>query len=248
MITVRDLGKTFRPPGTVRDLVRGRLYGEPRMALADVSLHVAPGEIVCVMGPNGSGKSTLLRILAGLLVPSTGQACVAGHDVCRAGARMRQDVALIVGDERSFHGPITGYENLMFFAALHGYSRKQARAHAGELLDRVGLADIADRPFQEYSRGNKQRLALARGLLGRPRVLLLDEPTLGVDPRGAHEVRHFLRQDISAGAGCAALLASNDPGEARALADRVLFLERGRLRGETQPNRIASYLGIAANA
>jgi ABC-2 type transport system ATP-binding protein len=161
---------------------------------------------------------------------------------------MRRDVALVVGDERSFHWPLTGRQNLMFFAALHSLSTREARVRVAEMLDRVGLAEMADRPFQEYSRGNKQRLAVARGLLGRPRVLLLDEPTLGVDPRGAHEIRRFLRDHITASAGCAALLGSNDPGEARALANRVIFLERGRLCGETLPDGIATFLGVAANA
>jgi ABC-2 type transport system ATP-binding protein len=248
MIEARDLSKTFRPPGSIRDLFRGRLFATPRVALANVSVTVAAGEIVCVMGPNGSGKSTLLRILAGLLVPSSGQARVAGHDVRRDGARLRRDVALVVGDERSFHWPLTGRENLLFFAALYGLSRKQATPRVAELLGLVGLAEIADRPFQEYSRGNKQRLAIARGLLGRPRVLLLDEPTLGVDPRGAHEVRQLLREYVTAGVGCAALLGSNDPGEVRSLAHRVLFLERGRLCGESRPEGMAAFLGIAANA
>jgi len=244
MIRAHDLAKTFRPPGRVRDLLRGRLFGEPHVALQGVSLHVAPGEILCVMGPNGAGKSTLLRILAGLLVPSSGQAEVAGHDVQRAGGRMRRDVSLVVGDERSFYWPLTGRENLMFFAAMHGLSRARASARVDELLNRVDLSEVADRRFQEYSRGAKQRLAIARGLLGQPRVLLLDEPTLGLDPRGAHELRCFLRDQVVRREGRTALMGSNDPGEVRALADRVLFLERGQVRGETRPDDIGRFLGI----
>jgi len=245
MISARDLGKTFRPPGTVRDLLRGRLFGEPRVALANVSLDVAAGEIVCVMGPNGSGKSTLLRILAGLLSPSTGQAKVTGHDVRQQSARIRREVTLVVGDERSFHWPLTGRENLMFFAALCGLSRKQAGLRVADMLERVGLTEMADRRFQEYSRGTRQRLAIARGLLGQPRVLLLDEPTLGVDVRGAHEIRRFLREHVAGQTGRAALLGTNDPGEARALADRVLFLERGHVRAQSSPDAIERFLGVS---
>jgi ABC-2 type transport system ATP-binding protein len=108
----------------------------------------------------------------------------------------------------------------------------------------VGLAEAADRRFKEYSRGMRQRLAVARGLLGDPTVLLLDEPTLGLDPRGARDLRAFLRDEVIRGAGRSAVVCSNDPGEARALADRVLFLERGRLRAEAPPERIEAELGL----
>ena len=108
----------------------------------------------------------------------------------------------------------------------------------------MGLTAAADRLFREYSRGMRQRLALARGLLGEARVLLLDEPTLGLDPRGARDLRVFLRDDVVRGAGRTAIVCSNDPAEARALADRVLFLEKGRLRGDSTPDRIEAELGL----
>jgi ABC-2 type transport system ATP-binding protein len=244
IVAVEGLGKTFHPPAGVRELLRGRLTRAPVAALADVSFRVAPGEIVCLMGPNGAGKSTLLRILSGLLSPSTGHALVAGLNVVDHGLEFRRRVGFVVADERSFHWPLSGRHNLEYFAALHGHAATTARARTSELLARVGLSDAADRPYRTYSRGMRQRLAMARGLLGAPDVLLLDEPTLGLDPIGARDLRRFLRDDVIRGAGRTALVGTNDPGEARALGDRVFLLERGRLIREVTPDRLDAELGL----
>jgi ABC-2 type transport system ATP-binding protein len=244
MIRAYGLEKEFRPPGGMRELLRGRLFGQPVRALSGVSLHVQTGEIVCVMGPNGSGKTTLLRVLAGLILPNAGRAEIGSLDVAHGGSALRRDVAMIVGDERSFHWTLSGRENLHFFAALHGLSAAEARRRTDVLLDRLGLIEAADRRFSAYSRGMKQRLAVARGLLGSARALLLDEPTLGLDPLAARELRRFLREDVIKREGRTALVCSNEPTEVRALADRVLYLERGALRGESHPDDIERKLGL----
>jgi len=238
------LGKTFHPPAGIRELLRGKLTLPPVEALRDVSLTVQTGEVLCLMGPNGAGKSTLLRILAGLLVPTRGTARVANLDVAAPDSDYRRRVSFVVGEERSFYWPLTGRQNLAFFGALHGYAPDEVRARATALLQRVGLADAADRAFSGYSRGMRQRLALARGLLGEPEVLLLDEPTLGLDPLGARELRLFLRNDVIRAGGRTAVVGTNDPLEARALGDRVLFLSEGHNRGETSPDRIEAELGL----
>jgi ABC-2 type transport system ATP-binding protein len=243
-VVAEGVGKIFRPPAGLGSMLRGQFFGRPVQALADVSLTVASGEIACVMGPNGAGKSTLVRILGGLLLPSSGRARVAGVDVASGDAAFRRRVAFIVGDERSFHFRVSGRANLHYFAALHGLGGAVARRRAAELLERVGLGEAGDRRYREYSRGMRQRLALARGLLGDPQVLLLDEPTLGLDPRGARDLRAFLRDDVIRKPGRTAIVCSNDPGEARALADRVLFLDGGRLRSEAPPERIEAELGL----
>jgi ABC-2 type transport system ATP-binding protein len=151
---------------------------------------------------------------------------------------------MIVGDERSFHWSLSGRENLQFFASLHGLSAREARRRSDILLDRLGLTEAADRRFSAYSRGMKQRLAVARGLLGSARALLLDEPTLGLDPVAARELRRFLREDVIKQEGRTAIIGSNDPGEVRALGDRVLYLERGVLRGESAPDQVERWLGL----
>lgn len=243
-IEVVELGKTFHPPGGLRDLFRGRLTRSPVQALEGVSFRMAPGEVVCVMGPNGAGKSTLLRILSGLLMPSRGRALVAGLDVTTHGLEFRRRVGFVVGDERSFHWPLSGRQNLEYFGALHGYVPSQARRRAKDLLASTGLEEAADRPFRTYSRGMRQRLALARGLLGAAEVLLLDEPTLGLDPVGARDLRNFLRDQIIRGGGRTAIVGTNDPGEARALGDRVLLFDHGRLLRETLPQHLDAELGL----
>jgi ABC-2 type transport system ATP-binding protein len=243
-IVVEGLGKVFQSPAGLRELLRGRLFGRPVEALAGVSFTVPQGEIACMMGPNGAGKSTLVRILGGLLLPSAGRAEVGGIDAGAGTSEFRRRVAFVVGDERSFHYRVSGRGNLHYFAALHGLPAATARRRTGELLERVGLAEAADRRYREYSRGMRQRLAIARGLLGDPKVLLLDEPTLGLDPKGARDLRAFLRDEIIRGAGRTAIVCSNDPAEARAMSDRVLFLEAGRLRGESAPDRIEAELGL----
>jgi len=243
-ISVHNLGKTFVPPAGIGELLRGQWTRPPVVALTDISFQLAPGEIACLMGPNGAGKSTLLRVLAGILLPSTGAVTVAGMDAAQPVSRFRARVAFVVGDERSFHWGLSGRHNLDFFAALHGHSFAEGRRRTDALLAHVGLAEAADRLFRTYSRGMRQRLALARGLLGDAEVLLLDEPTLGLDPEGARELRRFLRDEVIRGAGRTALIGTNDPGEAKALGDRVLFLERGRLRRDVPASGVDAELGL----
>jgi ABC-2 type transport system ATP-binding protein len=244
-VVAEGLGKIFHPPAGMGEMLRGRFFGRPIVALTDVSFSVAPGEVVCVMGPNGAGKSTLVRILGGLLMPSSGSARVGGIDVSTGGAAFRHRVAFVVGDERSFHYRVSGRANLHYFAALHGLPAAEARRRSAALLERVGLGEAADRRYREYSRGMKQRLALARGLLADPEVLLLDEPTLGLDPRGARDLRAFLREQVVRMPGRTAIVCSNDPVEARALADRVLFLDGGKLHADAPPDRIEAELGLS---
>ncbi len=186
-------------------------------AFDEVSLTVAEGEIVGLLGPNGAGKTTLLRIIAGSLTPSAGTIEVRGR------------VGMVTSEERSFYWRLTGRQNLEFFAALYKLPPPTARARIGELLDLLGLAQAADRRFDAYSSGMKQRMAVARGLLADPSVVLYDEPTRALDPASARAVRQWIQDNRARSRHTSHLLATNQLAEAELLCDRVVILNRGRV-------------------
>jgi ABC-2 type transport system ATP-binding protein len=245
VIHVVDLVKEFHSAAGWEQILRGRLRGQAVRALAGVSLDVAPGEIVGLCGPNGAGKSTLLRILAGIVLPTTGTAVVAGVDAAHGGWSHRRRVSYVVSDERSFSWRLSGRQNLRFFAALHGYRGAAARAQVDRLVDLVRMGDAADRPFREYSTGMRQRFVLARGLLSDPEVLLLDEPTRGLDPAAAAALRAFIRDDLVRAHGRTVLCATHDLALVAALCDRVVVLEAGRIKATAAPAAAAALLGVA---
>jgi ABC-2 type transport system ATP-binding protein len=197
-------------------------------ALDGVSLHVDPGEVIALLGPNGAGKSTLIRILGTTVLPDSGSATVAGHDVARTPVAARRSLGQMIGDERSHYWRLSGRRNLAFFAALVGFPRRQAVARAARLLNSVGLADAADRPVLGYSSGMRARLSLARALLADPPLLLLDEPTRNLDPLAASRFRESARR-VSAKKGTGILFATHDLHEAVAISTRILVLSAGRI-------------------
>jgi ABC-2 type transport system ATP-binding protein len=245
LIHVVDLVKDFHSPASWGQILRGRLRGDVVRALGGVSLDVGEGEIVGLCGPNGAGKSTLLRILAGLVLPTSGVVTVCGADARLGNVAQRQRVSYVVGDERSFSWRLSGRQNLEFFAALHGEARRPGRARVQQLIDLVGMADCADRPFREYSTGMRQRFVLARGLLSDPRVLLLDEPTRGLDPVASATLRAFIRDDVVKAHGRTVLCATHDLGLVKALCDRVLVIDAGKVKATATPDETARVLGVA---
>lgn len=202
-----------------------------RVALDSVSLDVEAGECLVLLGRNGAGKTTLIRLLAGALLPDSGQVTVAGHDSARDGARVRSAVGLSLGEERSWYWRLSGAHNLEFFAALRGCDRLSARDRSRQLLAEFGLADVATTPVSAYSAGMRARLSVARALLGEPAVLLLDEPTRSLDP-GARDAVHEQLRALAAG-GRAIVLSSHHVDEAESVADRAVVLERGQLVAES---------------
>jgi ABC-2 type transport system ATP-binding protein len=223
-VDVRGLRKEFRR----RDRKLGRLGRRTRVALEGVSFTIARGETVAILGQNGSGKSTLVRLLSTLLLPDGGSAKILGRDVV-ADARAVRRVVNRVSVEASFFKKMSSAENLSYAARYYGMTSGQTRDKIPELLERVGFPpDRRDEPMENLSRGMQQKVALARALLTSPVVLLLDEPTTGLDPRSKLEVQDFIRE-IRTNHDSTILLCTHDLAEAETLAERVGILDRGRL-------------------
>jgi ABC-type multidrug transport system ATPase subunit len=214
------------PDASAGIVVRGlhRSFGAVR-ALDGVDLDARPGRVTALIGPNGSGKTTLLLVLAGLLVPDAGQVRVGGDDPVTDGPRARARTGWMP-DTFGTWDSLTAREVLLTFAAAYRLPRAAARARAAELLDTVHLGELADRPASVLSRGQKQRLGLARALVHSPDVLLLDEPASGLDPRSRVDLRVLLRSLASA--GTTVLVSSHVLSELDELADDAVFLSRGR--------------------
>ncbi|CAN5917149.1 hypothetical protein BH23ACT10_BH23ACT10_23300 [soil metagenome] len=223
-LDIRDLHKVFRRR-VRRD---GRRVRSTVVALDQVSLRVARGETVAILGQNGSGKSTLVRMLATLLLPDGGSARVFGHDVVDDAPAVRRLVNR-VSVEASFFKRMSAVENLRYSARFHGLTGSTTRAAIPDILSRVGFPpDRGSEPMENLSRGMQQKVALARALLTTPMLLLLDEPTTGLDPRSKREVQTFIREMREAH-DTTTLLCTHDLDEAQALSNRIGVLHRGRL-------------------
>jgi ABC-type multidrug transport system ATPase subunit len=218
---------TVGAPGAVEIRSLVRRFG-PTTALDDVALSLRAGEIHALLGPNGAGKTTLVRILAGLVLPTSGDVRVAGLDPATDARALRTCVGLVPSGDRSFYLRISGLENLVFFARLHGLTRKRAVRRAREVLEDVGLRDAAKVHVGVYSHGMQKRLSVARALLTDPILLLVDEATHDLDPEGAEAVRELVRQRAARGA--AVLWATQKLDEIRGLADNVTVLRQGGVR------------------
>lgn len=197
----------------------------PIAAVRDVSFSLKEGEIVALVGHNGAGKTTLIKMMLGLIRPSAGTVRVLGEDPATGAASVRTRLGYLP-ENVSFNPALTGTETLRFYAAL----KRAGRGEIAGLLERVGLAGAADRRVRTYSKGMRQRLGLAQALLGQPRVLLLDEPTKGVDAATRHEIYRLIASLAENGVGV--LLVSSELEEVVGLADRCLVLSDGQIVAE----------------
>jgi ABC-2 type transport system ATP-binding protein len=211
--------------------VRGGRRDEPRqrVALADVSLAVPAGEFFGLLGPNGAGKTTLIKILTTLLAPSSGVAYVAGHDVARHPERVRPHINMVSGGESSGYGLLTVAENLWMFGQFYGLDTRTTRRRVAELLEVVGLSDRANTKTSDLSTGLRQKMNIVRGFLTDPRVVFLDEPTLGLDVGAARELRAFVRRWMAEGPERTLLLTTHYMAEADELCERVAIINAGRV-------------------
>ncbi|MDX1659408.1 MAG: ABC transporter ATP-binding protein [Nitriliruptorales bacterium] len=233
-IEVRDLTRVFE--GSKR---RGRERDEV-VALDHLDLVVDEGQVHGLLGPNGAGKTTLVKILSTVLLPTAGSASVLGRDVVRETRAVRPLIGIVFGGERGLYGRLTALDNLRYWAALHRLADAEGLRRAHELLDRVGLHERADDRVETFSRGMMQRLHLARGLVGDPPVLFLDEPTTGLDPIAALDFRRLV--DELRGEGRTILLTTHDMVEAEAVCDRVALIDRGTLLAVEAPRTLATWI------
>src|SRR5437588_3473962 len=210
------------------------------VALADVDLDVEQGTVFGLLGPNGAGKTTLVRVLATLLMPDAGHAEVFGLDVVHEAAAVRQLLGL-TGQFAAVDEILTGRENLQMFGRLFDLSPAEARRRSGELLERFELADAADRPARTYSGGMRRRLDLASSLLTRPRILFLDEPTTGLDPRSRNEIWSIVRELVRE--GTTLLLTTQYLEEADQLAEQIAVIDHGRVIAQGTGNELKDRVG-----
>ncbi|MFS4106990.1 ATP-binding cassette domain-containing protein [Streptomyces sp. PD-S100-1] len=217
-----------RPPAAVSALGLRKSYGD-KTVLDGIDLHIPAGSVFALLGPNGAGKTTTVKILSTLVTADAGQAQVAGHDLTTAPQAVRAAIG-VTGQFSAVDGLITGEENMLLMADLHHLPRREGKRVAAELLERFGLTEAAKKPAATYSGGMKRRLDIAMTLVGDPRIIFLDEPTTGLDPRSRHTMWQIVRDLVSG--GVTVFLTTQYLEEADELADRIAVLNDGRIAAE----------------
>jgi ABC-2 type transport system ATP-binding protein len=205
--------------------------GKRVTALRDITLTIDEGAVVGLIGPNGAGKTTLLKILATLVVPDEGHAKVYGHDVVRQSRQARNLIGYVVTEDRSFYWRLSGRQNLRFFGVLNDVPRKALDERIASLADLLDLTPALDRHVSSYSAGMRQKLAIIRGLLAAPRLLLMDEPTRSLDATVSEKLHRFVRDDLVKQQGCTVLIATHILSEAQHMCDSLAVLNRGQVVG-----------------
>ncbi|WP_329563622.1 ABC transporter ATP-binding protein [Kitasatospora sp. NBC_01266] len=225
-IAIDALTRTFRRP-----------QGTTKRAVDGLSLQVERGETVGLLGPNGAGKTSTAKILMTVLLPTSGQVRVLGHDVVTQAQAVRRLIGVILGGDAGLYARLSARDNLLLFADLYGIPYREQKRRIPELLDMVGLLGQERKRVETYSRGMKQRLHIARGLLHDPQVVILDEPSNGIDPVGARELRALVREQLRQ-QGRTVLLTTHYMFEAEELCDRVAVMRDGRKIAEGTPESL----------
>jgi len=213
-------------PRRLAQILRHPFTQNYNQSLRDVSFVIKPKERVALLGSNGAGKTTLLKLSGGLLYPATGKVSVGTYDSIQENDLCRLAAGYVLNEERSFYWRLTGRENLRFFAALDDVYGRDFQNRANALFTSLDLKEAADSRVSGYSSGMRQRLSIARGLFSRPELLLLDEPTKSLDPKGAREIRELINRESK---DRTLLIATHSFEEAKALCERVLILANGKL-------------------
>lgn len=229
-IDVRALRRVYKTQGKVKEVV----------GLDNISLQINAGEIHGLLGPNGAGKTTLVKVLSTILLPTAGQVQILGHDVVQEARKVRGLIGILLGGDRGIYNKLSARQNLEYWAALYEVPYRETHKRVAGLLDRVGLSAKADHKAESYSRGMKQRLHLARALVGDAPVLFFDEPTMGMDPLAARDFRKLIAELKAEGKTI--LLATHDMAEAEAVCDRVSLIDKGRVLAMETPQTLSRLL------
>jgi ABC-2 type transport system ATP-binding protein len=235
VIEAQELKRTYR---TTTGIIRRRPVEVE--AVRGVSFDVGEGELFGLLGPNGAGKTTTIKMLITLLIPSGGSARVLGYDVVKDAREVRKRIGYVFGGERGLYERLSALDNLRYFAELYAVAPREQKRRINELLELVGLKGRERERVEGYSRGMKQRLHIARGLLHDPRVVFLDEPTIGLDPIGARELRATIASLTDAGK--TVLLTTHYMFEADALCDRIAVIAQGRIVAEGTPSHLKRHV------
>ena len=219
--------------------------GSPVVALDGVEFKVSQGEVFGVLGPNGAGKTTTIRILSTLLLPTSGTARVMGYDVEKEPEKVRKVINMASGAEKAGYDFISAKRNLWFFSQLYGIPNQVAEQRIMELSETLGLTKYLDRKFYALSTGYRQRATIARAFINDPKVVFLDEPTIGLDVMTAHSIREFIQNEARKN-GRTIMLATHNMAEVEAICDRVAIVDRGKIIAEGTPDELKRSLGAPA--
>lgn len=231
LIEVHNLRRTYRTEEGIFKRVKKEVE-----ALRGLTFSIRKGEIFGLLGPNGAGKTTTIKILTTMLTPTSGEARILGLDPVTQYKELRSRINFILGGERNLYWRLSAYDNLAYFADLYKVPRSIQKDRIRELLELVGLQEVAHRRVETFSKGMKQKLQIARGLINDPEILFLDEPTIGLDPMSARQLRTILRQLQEQ--GTTILLTTHYMFEADELCDRIAFIDKGALLALNTPTQL----------
>jgi ABC-2 type transport system ATP-binding protein len=229
MISIQNVYMQYPLPRRYIDYLKSPFKIKKQIALKNICLDIKSGDRVAFLGANGAGKTTLLKLVGGLLYPSQGHILVNRFNTVKDNLKARNSVGFVLNEERSFYWRLTGIQNLMFFGALDNLHGNNLNEKIKEVIQLVGLNEAGNRLFAGYSSGMRQRLAIARGLLSNPDILILDEPTRTLDPISAEDIKQILTERIHYGNEKTMLIATHRLDEAEELCNKVCFMKKGMI-------------------
>jgi ABC-2 type transport system ATP-binding protein len=229
-IEVIDLKKEFSQTKPLQELIFHPLKRAPTIKVFEnLNLKINSSELFCLVGPNGVGKTTLIKILCGLILPTKGEVLIQGYSLLKEEAKVKDIIALVSGEERSFYWRLTARQNLEFFGTLYGLSPAILREKIKELSKFLEIEEFLDTMFQKLSTGMKQRLGIIRALLKEAKIIFMDEPTKSLDPYAAKSLREFIKEKLVKKEKKTIFFTTHNLSEAESLADRIAIMDKGRI-------------------